>query len=55
MNTGCVHVSPFMNEFELYGLLLLDTGKELLEVRTLLCNMIVLHLLLFAAVTTDQL
>ncbi len=44
-----------MDEFELHGLLLLDSGQEFLEVFTLLCDVAVFHLLLLAAVTTDQL
>lgn len=48
-------LSPFMDEFKLHGLLLLDGGQELLEVVTLLCDVAVLHLLLLAAVTADQL
>lgn len=50
---SCAGLSPFMNEFELQGLLLLDSGQELLEVFTLLGDMAVLHLLLLTAVTTD--
>lgn len=44
-----------MDEFELHGLLLLDSGLEFLEVFALLCDVAVLHLLLLAAMTTDQL
>lgn len=48
-------LSPFVDEFELHGLLLLDGSQEFLEVFTLLCDVAVLHLLLLAAVTADQL
>jgi len=51
----CRYDSPFMNEFELHDLLLLDSGQEFLKVLTLLGDMTVLHLLLLTAVTTDQL
>lgn len=44
-----------MDEFELHGLLLLDGCQEFLEVFTLLCDVAVLYLLLFAAVTAAQL
>lgn len=46
---------PVMDEFELHGLLFLDRGQKFFEVFTLLCDVAVLHLLLLAAVTTDQL
>lgn len=49
------HLSPFVDEFELHGLLLLDGSQEFLEVFTLLCDVAVFHLLLLAAVTADQL
>lgn len=44
-----------MDEFELHGLLFLDSGQQFFEVFTLLCDVAVLHLLLLNAVTTDQL
>lgn len=53
---ACVRLlSPFVDEFELHGLLLLDAGQQLLEVLALLRDVAVLHLLLLAAVTADQL
>lgn len=48
-------LSPFLDEFELHGLLLLHAGQELLEVFTLLCDVAVLYLLLLVAVAADEL
>lgn len=46
---------PFVDEFELHGLLFLHGGQQLLQVVALLCDVAVLHLLLLTAVTADQL
>ena len=50
-----MRLSPFLDDFELQGLLLLDGDQKFLEVLTLLCDMAVLHLLLLVAVTAEQL
>lgn len=50
-----VDFSPFLDEFELHGLLLLHAGQELLEVLALLRDVAVLHLLLLGAVAADEL
>lgn len=50
-----MNLSPFLDEFELHGLLLLHGGQELLEVFTLLCDVAVLYLLLLVAVAADEL
>lgn len=49
------NLSPFLDEFELHGLLLLHGGQELLQVLALLCDVAVLHLLLLVAVAADEL
>lgn len=50
-----MNLSPFLDEFELHGLLLLHGGQELLEVFALLRDVAVLHLLLLVAVAVDEL
>lgn len=47
--------SPFVDELQLHGLLLLDGGQKFLQVLAVLCDVAVLHLLLLAAVAADQL
>lgn len=48
-------LSPFLDELELHGLLLLHAAQELLEVLALLRDVAVLHLLLLGAVAADEL
>lgn len=50
-----MNLPPFLDEFELHGLLFLHGGQELLEVFALLCDVAVLHLLLLLAVAADEL